>query len=414
MTRLPSSHRRAVGLSLCSLVAGVLVLLTGTSASAHASLLSTDPADGSVVPQVPEQVVFTFNEPIRLSSDGVHAFTPSGDDWPAAAQVQDNRLVVTPSSDPGQGTVVVAWKVISEDGHEVGGSLTFSIGAASSGPTSGTDAAPSTRTSVAVARWVATAATALALAGLVAVVGVVVVGVGLPAGWTHHGLLRVLDLSWNVAFVGALLVVPLEELAAEGRGLGGLLDWLTWIDGLTTGRSLLLLGAVVVAAGLVRIARRLARPLGRPRTGVLRAAAAALAMISVAGIAAYLVSGPTADPAPALAPPAERVPSTTEQSADLGTEGTVSLTVHQAPGQMVRLDIALTDPTGRPLAPYAPPSVSVAGGKVDLGTAKLVARGKGSYRATVAIPRDGEWRAEVSVRTSEFDNPVAVVPFEVG
>ena len=227
-------------------------------------------------------------------------------------------------------------------------------------------------------------------------------------------MLRGLDLLWNVAFVGAVLVVPLEELAAEGRGLAGLLDWLTWIDGLTTGRSLLLLGAVLVAALLVRVARRMARPLGRPRTGVLRVATVALTVVSVAGITTFLVTWPVSDPAPAVATPAERPSSTTEQSAELGTDGTVSLTVHQVPGQAVRLDIELTDPDGKPLAPYAPPTVTVGDGEIDLGTAKLQRRGKGRYRTTVTIPRDGRWQAQVSVRTSEFDNPVAVVPFEVG
>lgn len=414
MTHSSRSRRAAVALSLCAAVAGVLVLLTGAPAAAHASLLSTDPADGAVVQQVPDQIVFTFNEPVRLSTDGVQAFTSTGGDWAVQAQAQDNRLVVTPSSDPGQGTVVVAWKVISEDGHEVGGSLTFSIGAASTGPASAADATPAAPTSVKVARWITTGVTVLALLGLFVVVGVVVVGVGLPSGWTHHRLVHGLDLLWDVAFVGALLVVPLDELAAEGRGLTGLLDWLTWIDGLTTGRSLLLLGAVLVAALLVRVARRMTRPLGRPRIGVLRVAAVGLSAASVLGIAAFLVTWPTPDTAPAAATPADRSPSTTSQSAELGTEGSVNLTVHQDPGQTVRLDIELTDPDGAALAPYAPPTVTVGNGEIDLGEAKLVRRGKGSYRTSVTIPRDGEWRAQVSVRTSEFDNPVAVVPFEVG
>jgi methionine-rich copper-binding protein CopC len=405
---------RALALALCSVVAGVLVMLTGSPAAAHASLLSTDPADGAVVQQVPSQIVFTFNEPIRLSTEGVHAFTATGDDWPVTAQAQDNRLVVTPASDPGQGTVVVAWKVISEDGHEVGGSLTFSVGAASAGSASAADATPAPSTSVSIARWIAAAVTVLALLGLFAVVGVVVVGVGLPTGWTHHRLLRGLDALWNVAFVGALLVVPLDELAADGDGLGGLLDWLTWIDGLTAGRSLLLLGAVLVAALLVRVARRTVRPLGRSRTGVLRVAAVALTVVAVTGIATFLLTGPVSDTAPAVASPAERPSSTTKQSAELGTAGIVDLTVHQAPGQMVRLDVRLTDPDGKPLAPYAPPTVAVGDGDIDLGTARLEHRGRGRYRTTVTIPRDGRWQAQVSVRTSEFDNPVAVVPFEVG
>jgi hypothetical protein len=51
---------------------------------------------------------------------------------------------------------------------------------------------------------------------------------------------------------------------------------------------------------------------------------------------------------------------------------------------------------------------------VDLGDAQLERLGPGRYRAAITIPRDGGWRAEVSVRTSRFDNPVAVVPFTIG
>lgn len=414
MTLFTRSLRGATALSLCSAVVGVLVFLTGSPAAAHASLLSTDPKEGSVVQQVPDQIVLTFNEPIRLSTGGVTAFDPTGDDWEVDAQAQDNRLVVTPSSDPGQGTVVVAWKVISADGHEVSGALTFSVGAASSdsdGPA--TDASPRVPTSVNVARWIATGTALAALLGLLGLVGVVLLGVGLPSRWTHHGLLRALDLLWNVALVGAVLVVPLEQLAKEGRSLGGMFDWLTWINGLAVGRSLLLLAAVLAAAVLVRIARRIARPLGRPRVGVLRVAASVLTALSVAGAVTFLITWPDQSTSQTDAVPARQA-SSTKQSTALGSAGSVNLTVRQHPGEAVRLDIQLTDGEGRPLKPYAPPTATVANDDIGLGEVNLASVGPGHYRGTVTIPQAGAWSAQVSVRTSEFDNPVAVVPFTIG
>jgi copper transport protein len=42
-----------------------------------------------------------------------------------------------------------------------------------------------------------------------------------------------------------------------------------------------------------------------------------------------------------------------------------------------------------------------------------MATGPGAYPAEVTIPTDGDWLALVSVRTSEFDNPVAEVPFTI-
>ena len=39
--------------------------------------------------------------------------------------------------------------------------------------------------------------------------------------------------------------------------------------------------------------------------------------------------------------------------------------------------------------------------------------GPGTYTADVVIPSPGTWRLQVSLRTSEFDNPVTTVEFRV-
>ena len=90
------THRLLAALGLCA-AAVALVWLTGAPAAAHASLLSTDPADGSVAATTPQQVVFTFNEPVRLDDGAVHAFKPDGSDWKVTAEATDNRVVVTPA-----------------------------------------------------------------------------------------------------------------------------------------------------------------------------------------------------------------------------------------------------------------------------------------------------------------------------
>ena len=65
------------------------------------------------------------------------------------------------------------------------------------------------------------------------------------------------------------------------------------------------------------------------------------------------------------------------------------------------------------MAPLAEPSLRVTNDEVTLGDATLKRTGPGRYRTTLTIPRDGPWQAEVSVRLDEFDNPVAVLPFQV-
>ncbi len=363
-------------------VAGALVWLTGSPAAAHASLLSTDPEAGAVVAQAPNHVVFTFNEPVRLDGGAVHAFRADGSDWAVSAQVQDNRLIVTPDEDPGTGTVVVAWEVISQDGHRVSGALTFSVGASSAGAPASRDDTGSPASVTAVR----SAAGGVAALGLLTSLVMAV----RPASSRRP------DLVWNAGLVAAVLLAPLHELAGAGRGLGGLTDWLTWLDGVARPSSLLLLGAYATAAAARSVPRRL-----------LAVTVTATALVLLGG-AAYTWPSPDSTATPAAAPSG---PVTT--SVALGAAGTVRLTVNREAGRTVTLALALLDVEGQPLTPFAPPTLTVRNDDLSLGDATLTETGPGAYRAELTIPAPGVWSAGVSVRTDEFDNPVAVVPFTV-
>jgi methionine-rich copper-binding protein CopC len=398
--------RRAL---LGAFVVGVLVLLTGAPASAHASLLSSDPEEGSVVAALPDQLVLTFNEPVRL--DRVQAFAPGGDDWSVTAEAQDNRLVVVPQEDPGTGTVVVAWQVISEDGHVVGGSLTFSIGGPSGGAAAGAPEGETVSRGVGIARWAAVAVLGGSLLAIVVLAVLVAARGTLPPRWTHHGLVRALHLVWNVAFVAALALVPLLQVVSVGGTLRDAADWVTWLNGLTSGRAWLLLASVLLAAGLVAVVRRTARP----RHGsllVLRVVAGTLVAAVVAPLLVLMAAGPETSGEQAVA--ATTSPTVGAQSAELGEAGSATVSARQTDGRSYRLRLTLTGPDGAPLRPYAKPTMSVSSDDVELGDVELRRTGPGAYDADVVIPRDGEWSAEVSVRTSELDNPVALVPVGIG
>ena len=115
------------------LIAGLatllLVICLATGAAAHASLVSAEPGDGSVLAQAPKTVQLHFNEPvtpvvIRL----IDAEGRTRDD--ASARATGKTIVVTLPENLPRGTQVISYRVISEDGHPVGGSMVFSIGAA--------------------------------------------------------------------------------------------------------------------------------------------------------------------------------------------------------------------------------------------------------------------------------------------
>lgn len=359
-------------LLLLALLAGALVWLTGAPASAHASLISSDPEDGSVVATLPDQLVLTFNEPVRVEADAVTGFLADGSDWELAAVAQDNRVVLTPATDPGEGTVVVAWQVTSEDGHVVSGAVTFSVGTPSAGGAAAV-AAPDPPASVTAARWVAGGVAGL---GLVAALALTLAG-------------RRPDPAWHAGFAAAVLLAPLHELADDGRGLGGLADWLAWIDGVTRPASLLLLAAYAVAAAARSTSRR------------LLAAAVAVPALVLAGGAAY--SWPER-----AEPVAAATGGPVTSTAELGDVGTVTLTAARGAGRALELTLEL------PVEPFAPPTLTLRRDEVSLGDTALTATGPTTYTGAVTVPTDGTWEAQVSVRTSEFDNPVAVLELEVG
>ncbi|NHA01795.1 copper resistance protein CopC [Nocardioides sp. W3-2-3] len=62
--------RRVPALLAALLVAVAAVVGLASPASAHATLVSTDPAEGAVVPSAPGQVTFTFDEPVQPGAEG--------------------------------------------------------------------------------------------------------------------------------------------------------------------------------------------------------------------------------------------------------------------------------------------------------------------------------------------------------
>ena len=100
-------------------------------ASAHATLVSTDPAEGAVLATAPDQVTFTFDESVQLVPDGLQAFDAAGDPVEIKGSASGAEVTGDLPSGLDDGTYVVTWRVVSADGHPVAGSLTFHVGAPS-------------------------------------------------------------------------------------------------------------------------------------------------------------------------------------------------------------------------------------------------------------------------------------------
>lgn len=95
----------------------------------HASLLSSEPAAGSVVIARPTRIRLVFSEPIEASLSAVSLVNTSGDSFTlsAAADPLDVHAVVAPAPALVAGIYTVRWHVVSADGHRVDGSFSFTL-----------------------------------------------------------------------------------------------------------------------------------------------------------------------------------------------------------------------------------------------------------------------------------------------
>lgn len=126
----PSSRQRLRWSALVGAVVGVLlVLVPATAAWAHAELVTSTPADGAVLDQAPTEVVLQFSESVSVRPDGVRVLDADGQRVDAGdASAQGDTVTVPLDGTLGQGSYVVAWRVVSADSHPVHAAFTFSVG----------------------------------------------------------------------------------------------------------------------------------------------------------------------------------------------------------------------------------------------------------------------------------------------
>ncbi|WP_199084502.1 copper resistance protein CopC [Bosea sp. ASV33] len=99
-------------------------------ALAHAALNSSVPADGSVLAAAPAPIELVFSEPVSplaLRLIGPNGASRSLDRF----ELKGSTVVIAVPAGLTTGTYALSWRVVSEDGHPVGGTVVFSIGAPS-------------------------------------------------------------------------------------------------------------------------------------------------------------------------------------------------------------------------------------------------------------------------------------------
>ena len=93
----------------------LVALCLATSAFAHASLVAAEPADGSLLPQAPKTVTLRFNEAVAPAV--VSLIDANGKRREVSVRAVDQSVVIALPENLPQGTQVVSYRVVSEDGH---------------------------------------------------------------------------------------------------------------------------------------------------------------------------------------------------------------------------------------------------------------------------------------------------------
>ncbi len=109
-------------------IAGILLaFFLANAAHAHATLVSTDPGDNAVLTQAPKMVQLRFNEAVAPAA--VRLIDAEGKTREVVARAVDQSLLIALPDDLPQGTQLISYRVVSQDGHPVGGTIMFSVGA---------------------------------------------------------------------------------------------------------------------------------------------------------------------------------------------------------------------------------------------------------------------------------------------
>jgi methionine-rich copper-binding protein CopC len=206
--------RRALAATAIAL-AGIVVL--PMTASAHAELVSSDPAGGATLDTAPTQITLTFTEAPDPSLFAVELLNAGGAAVPTGPPTVNARTIVVPITEKlPKGVYTVSWGVVSsEDGHVTSEAFPFGVGTSpGSAPARTTTSSGPTPLSV--------VAKSLLYAGLLLLVAVAVVGERLFRGAPTAR--RILGVAAGAAAVLGALAFLLSEQRSIGVGMGRYLD----------------------------------------------------------------------------------------------------------------------------------------------------------------------------------------------
>ena len=227
-----------------------------TAALAHAALLTSVPASGTVLDAMAPRVSLEFSEPV--SPMAFRLLEPDGNTVGLAATAEGNGLAIELPAVEQPGTYFVEWHVVSADGHPVAGSIALSLGASSEVAQAPALADPLIRAGL----WLATL---LMFGGAFFGVGSAAFTAFLPREEQVRLRGPVVLLPLLAAAIGILASIPFHGAETLGAPVTQLLDAATWRASFATTYGAQAIGfglAVLIAAIATRVGGKAGPALG--------------------------------------------------------------------------------------------------------------------------------------------------------
>lgn len=258
-------------LVLLALIAGwaTVSVVGATPAFAHATVVSSDPADSSRLQAAPARVSVTFSEDVSVAAGFLKVVDSKGEEVSSGTAAADGATIsIQLRSGTGDGSYIVSYRVGSDDSHPISGAFAFVVGDGPLVVASGAVVGGSTDRLVnavfVAVRWTS-------FAGVVLLGGLAFVVLCWPAGRTDPRARRLIRTGWAATAGSALAGLLLQGPYVAGSGLTAVLDLdlLQATLGTTYGRMLcarlVLLGVLGVLAGRILRADDLAPDRSRAR-----------------------------------------------------------------------------------------------------------------------------------------------------
>ena len=220
---------RRLALTLLAVAGGVVLAIGPASpAHAHATLESSVPAGSSVLDTAPTDIILDFDESVTAEAGGIRLIDASGAEIALGQPEQgdDATILITPVPEIPDGAYVVAWQVVSQDGHPAAGAFTFQVGRGEVVDTrdllasvlsgqAGDEAVGQLGTFTRLLTYVGIA---LGLGGAVFVVAI------WPSASTRWSARRLVWFGWGLLLIGTIGTLLISGPYLTGRALDSALD----------------------------------------------------------------------------------------------------------------------------------------------------------------------------------------------